>query len=350
MSCLSETRLPVDAGPAGQGGKPPSGSRSPAPAQREAGSSTYPDAHRSEPDDAAGSELMDAGCTTSPCPADAPWDQARCACVARDAGSPAGECKVDSDCVLMPLGCCPACQPLPTRDAVLAVAKTREVDAYHEQCPQPVLCVGSACVLPDPDYGVDPLAPLLHAGCIAQRCEIVDLRQAGLSRCTTDADCRAIGAGCCPPTTDSPEEYVGVRKDADIAILQCSPVPSCAPAQPHVEPLPFCASDGHCAVRMREQLGGKASDDCYSPAQNLERAYEATAVGCDCRMGTAPLCRRGVALHCIGDRWQSEEDGSCAPHPGRRLPGCGKSRFGLLGTSRAGCAPRPTAQRGFTRP
>jgi hypothetical protein len=57
------------------------------------------------------------------------------------------------------------------------------------------------------------------------------------------------------------------------------------------------------------------STTCYSPAQNLETAYEVGAVGCDCITSGTSLCVRDstgtdVALTC-DVRWMAIQDGPC---------------------------------------
>jgi len=252
----------------------------------------------------------DASCRPLPCPSNAPWNAARCACVASDTGEPAAECRADTDCSLATRGCCGSCLP-PTRDQVLAVPTSKLAEVQRGQCPNPTTC--GACYVTDPD----PLAPLWHAACVAQRCELVDLRGSALSTCVENIDCVVMGLGCCPPYSDAPSEYVGMHTGADAGILMCSPIPPCLPPQPHADPLPFCASDGHCAVRRRETSKGSASYDCFSPTQNLERAYDSAAVGCDCEPGSLSVCRadrtgRRVALVCLDNqRWAAVEDGPC---------------------------------------
>jgi hypothetical protein len=255
----------------------------------------------------------DASCRPLPCPSGAPWNAARCACVASDAGAAvAAECNADSDCGLALRGCCGGCLP-PSRDDVLAVPKSKLADVQRAQCPNPVNC--GACYVSDPD----PLAPLMAAACVAQRCELVDLRSAAISTCVENIDCIAVGRGCCPPSSASPSEYVGIHTGADAGILMCSPTPPCLPPEPHADPLPFCAADGHCAVRRRETSKGTVSFDCFSPTQNLERAYDRAAVGCDCEPFSMSVCRkdqtgRRVALICEGnDHWVAAEDGPCQP-------------------------------------
>ena len=60
----------------------------------------------------------------------------------------------------------------------------------------------------------------------------------------------------------------------------------------------------------------RLNDDCYSPTQNVDRAYHQGAVGCACAPGTAGACvpdssGRLVALICEAGRWQAVEDGPC---------------------------------------
>lgn len=57
---------------------------------------------------------------------------------------------------------------------------------------------------------------------------------------------------------------------------------------------------------------------CYSPTQNLDRAYARDATGCDCDLPPSPgrepgVCIGGViTLICSAGRWVSAEDGDCA--------------------------------------
>lgn len=65
-------------------------------------------------------------------------------------------------------------------------------------------------------------------------------------------------------------------------------------------------------------LAGCDDDDCYSPTQNLDRAYEEGSHGCGCAAGSAPVCVRDsskkmVGLVCEGGRWVAVEDGPCMP-------------------------------------
>src|ERR1700712_5170361 len=79
------------------------------------------------------------------------------------------------------------------------------------------------CDVSDPE----PLAPLFDAACVARRCELVDLRTDDISHCNSDSDCAAVSSSCCPAYSSAPAEYVGVRSNADKALLECVPAPPC---------------------------------------------------------------------------------------------------------------------------
>jgi hypothetical protein len=66
-----------------------------------------------------------------------------------------------------------------------------------------------------------------------------------------------------------------------------------------------------CAAETAETNG-----DCYSPTQNVERAYESGVAGCECAKGADAQCvrdntGRNVALVCEGGHWKAVEDGPC---------------------------------------
>ncbi len=81
------------------------------------------------------------------------------------------------------------------------------------------------------------------------------------------------------------------------------------------------------AVLALSALGGcepTEGDDCFSPDQNLDRAYDDDAEGCACSPGTASVCasyedddgrQHDVALVCTDGAWESVEDGPCAAAP-----------------------------------
>jgi hypothetical protein len=250
------------------------------------------------------------GCAPVPCPSNAPWNAATCSCRATSGD----ECMVDSDCALVTKGCC-SCPPA-TADSVVPTTRARMNQVQAQQCPAGPVACGPCQVV-----AYDPLAPILHAGCVAHHCAAVDLRSADFSKCSKDSECRPIPLGCCGANSNSPDQYAGFRDDSDAGILECVPVPPCVPPTMHAEPASFCAPDGHCAVRSRNLVAGLESTTCYSPSQNIDHAYDAAANGCDCSPGTASVCRtdstgRNVALICQeSGHWQSANDGPCGKKP-----------------------------------
>lgn len=240
------------------------------------------------------------------CPSGSTWLAASCQCVP-DSATTNHQCVDHSDCALMVRGCCGLCLPPKTSDEVRALPKENLSDIPPSQC-QGAMC--AACSVTDPE----PLDIIFTAGCVQHRCELVDLRRDAISACTKDSDCEAISRGCCPANSSDPSEYVGVHKDADTSILACSPALPCMPPRAHTDPIAFCASDRHCAVRRRETRDGKESSSCVSPTQNVDHARESAAVGCDCAPGSLAICRfdatgHAVGLTCQDDHWKISDGG-----------------------------------------
>jgi hypothetical protein len=299
---------------AGQGSVD-SGARDASVQSRDAGAAVGGGGTASASTDAGVSTTRDA-CAPLPCPSGAPWNPMTCSCSGRGDPPPGPECTLDSQCAVVLRGCC-GCEAT-NLEQVLAVPKAREMDARRDQCPMPVAC--GPCAPPIDD----PLHPIIRARCVEQKCQAVDLRSAALTLCNHDNDCTTLNLQCCGTFSDDPKDYVGVDLDSDAGTLQCEPImasgpqPSSCPARATAErPISFCAQDGHCAVRRRERVAGVESATCYSPTQNLDRAYDAAAVGCDCVLGEAGVCRkdstgRFVGLLCVDSgRWQAVHDGPC---------------------------------------
>ncbi|HET6340017.1 MAG TPA: hypothetical protein VFG30_42705 [Polyangiales bacterium] len=156
----------------------------------------------------------------------------------KNSGPP--ECKTRSDCELVPARCCvcPASDPW-------------SFDAKPKQRPDAQTTCASVSCAPCPAEDRPPLAPVYWADCVERRCVRIDLRMTDLSRCASDDDCTPVPLGCCGASSDAPVEYVGLRSDADTAILRCDPAPPCDPGPPHGEPNTVCAVDGHCSVVRR---------------------------------------------------------------------------------------------------
>jgi hypothetical protein len=52
--------------------------------------------------------------------------------------------------------------------------------------------------------------------------------------------------------------------------------------------------------------------DCFSPVQNIARAYQSGTRGCVCSKDGANLCLDGASLLCQRGHWLSGADGACA--------------------------------------
>jgi hypothetical protein len=63
--------------------------------------------------------------------------------------------------------------------------------------------------------------------------------------------------------------------------------------------------------------GGTGGAACYSPFQNVSRAYDQTLPGCSCQTSSS-ICIQGVALICFNGQWQAVIDGPCWYAPNGR--------------------------------
>jgi hypothetical protein len=73
-------------------------------------------------------------------------------------------------------------------------------------------------------------------------------------------------------------------------------------------------------------MGG--DDECYSPTQNWETAYDEGSVGCACEASEPGQCIQGTALVCESGHWQAVVDGPCFPGPGEVCGAGFCSQFG----------------------
>lgn len=159
------------------------------------------------------------------------------------------ECQTHSDCAIRPKAgspsavCC-SCGP---ESLAGARALTRE-EAERERD----ACNGQVVCSPCPPKEHDPLAPVIRAACVSQRCVAIDVREEDDSRCESDADCTLESAGCCPGCGEDPLAYLSRNLDADPSLLLCDPIPPCVPCAEPGKPRAFCAADGHCAVRRSD--------------------------------------------------------------------------------------------------
>ena len=72
------------------------------------------------------------------------------------------------------------------------------------------------------------------------------------------------------------------------------------------------------AAPAEDDAGGEAGPDdtCFSPTQNVDKAYDEDAVGCPCDEEVAEdVCVDGAALTCEEGAWTAVVDGPCWPAP-----------------------------------
>jgi hypothetical protein len=119
-----------------------------------------------------------------------------------------------------------------------------------------------------------------------------------LEGCKIDDDCSSVRGGTCA---------------SGLCVAQALPADASTPSDAAVAggPLP----DASTAI-----ADAGAADDCYSPTQNSEHAYETGAVGCACDRRDAAICVGGAALICDPIEtgasrlvWSAVEDGPCYP-------------------------------------
>ena len=173
---------------------------------------------------------------------------------ARDAGArrdaAVAECQAHSDCTAIASNEAPCCTCALTSVEGARALPRDEAQRELQECSSTALC--GEC--PSPTH--EPLAPVIKAACVAQRCVVIDVRDDDVSRCTRDDECTLESRGCCPACGADPSGYLALRADADRALLACDPLPPCLPCAEEARPEAFCAPDGHCAVRAVERVDG----------------------------------------------------------------------------------------------
>ncbi len=152
-------------------------------------------------------------------------------------------CKVASDCVLAPNGCCGVCDgPNASAHDFRAINK-----AYVQQA--------SACANADvacgpcPQPEGDGATKYLVANCVNSECIVEDIRTSDATACKSAQDCKLRnGNGCCEGCGDN--QWLAVRSDGGFESLVCGDVlPPCDPcvATPPSDARANC-SDGHCGI------------------------------------------------------------------------------------------------------
>jgi hypothetical protein len=228
------------------------------------------------------------------------------ASAARDAGADTSEtCRTHADCNLVAKPCC-LCELTPAD--VVAVLRGRESSVQG-------VCKGGVSCGPCAPKPYEPLRAWVAPACENGTCVVRDLRKADETRCAQDQDCRlsAEAVSCCDTCLADPRVYRACRKDAVPALAgeRCAAGMGCPPCVASYSPTPYCAADGHCAVRATPVSEGKPSSTCFSPDQRVESAHDAGAKGCDCFPSEEGVCKSDVAILCQNGRWRSVDGGAC---------------------------------------
>lgn len=133
------------------------------------------------------------------------------------------------------------------------------------------------------------------AQCAEHDCTVI----AGQSRngCTTGA---SSPVGCTGQSEQDTAEACAINPDDGVCYL--FPTTTTPKGWSSVS-----CEDAPCAL---EPCG---PDDCFSPFQNTDIAYNEGATGCDCDDEDGSACIEGAALVCLEGKWTAAEDGPCYP-------------------------------------
>ncbi len=153
--------------------------------------------------------------------------------------SNAGHCSQNQECMLVPTGCCAACNP--DVDDVRAVLVKDAKPACEAACG------------PCPELTATDLVSQLRAACIDAVCQVLNLRQQAVTECEQDSDCELRSRNCCNGCGEDPALWLALRKGAvEPSAPECNPIPPCAPCPTDARPIAYCAPDKHCAAGMPE--------------------------------------------------------------------------------------------------
>ncbi|HEY3499827.1 MAG TPA: BPTI/Kunitz domain-containing protein, partial [Polyangiaceae bacterium] len=147
-------------------------------------------------------------------------------------------CTSPTECVVAQARCCGMGAPS-------TLGEVTAVNANH------LTEYTAPCALVDCASAPGPIPAYFGATCDAGHCRAFDLRATDLVTCSAPADCRLrAGLSCCEGCTANPDEFVAIRKDAELSALVCGailiPCPGCAPVLP--EDLAADCLDGRCEV------------------------------------------------------------------------------------------------------
>ncbi len=154
-------------------------------------------------------------------------------------------CKVASDCALGSAGCCGVCNG--------SGVSAHDFIAYNRQHAQEVNpCAGGnvACGACPPADPAQNTRQFFVPDCVRGECVVDDVREADVTACKTDGDCRLrSGTGCCEGC--GTDELLAVRNDGSFEKLVCGEfIPPCDPCDvaPPPNAVAVCNPAGHCSV------------------------------------------------------------------------------------------------------
>lgn len=211
---------------------------------------------------------------------------------------PPRQCEVDADCFLATPCCASRCceAPVPMGRA--------EAEALAQTCAK-VRCRGLRC-----SDRRCPVSRPVEARCQDNRC--IAAPAVDVDQCTTDGDCVAIAASCCPTCCATPQKVVSRRRAAlehQVCAATACPTLSCGvctmmmpePVNPvcraqrcvaEATPQPECTTDADCALGDVTPCSPHSCSDKKPPFGLSTGSSTPSCVPCP----TVPVCRAGRCL------------------------------------------------------
>jgi hypothetical protein len=168
---------------------------------------------------------------------------------------------------------------------------------------------GSACLPPDSEADAGLPLPIADAGLgltrVGTEVQVTDRYRS----CAVDDDCLLVDTscnGCCGRDAIRAQDQEAYQTNfAQACSGYQGPICDCQPP----DLVPLC-QEGLCRALPRDQ-----ARDCFSPTQNVTRAYDPGAVGCACEQAGLAICVGGAALICTesaaATTWVAGQDGPC---------------------------------------
>jgi hypothetical protein len=237
-------------------------------------------------------------------------------------------CAGPGACIKQYNGCCPACGLEKITDSSGVNRDPKQVEIFR----------ASQCSTPNPPCPdcINQVDPNLTSFCVAQQCQMIDVRTDDVSTCSNDSDCMIRYADCCEQCGGPyPELLIALNKQqaGSYQGQVCGAETGCPPCVP-VYPADYvaiCGADKHCKVAQPQApLGCPVQPPTTSACMQDGLACE---WGQDIRI----VCREQMT--CQAGQWQLPPAPICPPLPGPGMAGCptnmaatGSACAGLEGT------------------